>query len=247
MGLRGPRPMPEEKKREALGLLNGEAQVWANLLFELRKGRDGYCGVIRWGPEEKREGMGTFHRGQILGAEQIPKDDLAILPKGMRTRALREYQRKEEGWQYIPPISPQPETWEALKKACTVRQGRRVARDFGRWISRSRNGYVIVQGRKLKLERSKVYRNYWRVLHDHAEEILAAKQLWTYPKSDWADDKRIEFFAKSLAGLMLGLAPATAQRRLTGWRWPVKDFEETRKKFFERMKYQAERRKGAKQ
>lgn len=220
--------MPEEKKKEALGLLNGAAQDWANLLTQLRDGEDGWYGKVIWGPEEKAEGMGAFRQGQTF--------DAVILPKTASKETLQTVMLEKEGWQYVPPTQPQPQTWDRLKAARTVRQIHSVAYDFKRWIARSPSGYSIVHGRKLKLERSKAYRNHWYVLRDHAEEILAAKQLWTYPKSDWADDKRIEFFAKSLAGLMLGLAPATAQRRLTGWRWPIKDFEKTRREFFERMK-----------
>jgi hypothetical protein len=54
------------------------------------------------------------------------------------------------------------------------------------------------------------------ILYSHAEDFLRAKRLPHCPKSNRprSDTKRIEFFAKVLAGLKLGIAPATATKRL---------------------------------
>jgi hypothetical protein len=66
-------------------------------------------------------------------------------------------------------------------------------------------------------------------LYSYAEGLLEAKLLHNYPKSKRpsSDDKRIDFFAKVLAGLRLGIAPATATKRLShiplrgndAWSW----------------------------
>ena len=71
-----------------------------------------------------------------------------------------------------------------------------------------------------------------RALRDHGAELYRAKCLWTYPQATdraKSDDKRIEFFAKALAGLMLGISPATAMKRLSRWRLPklwIKEIEQ---------------------
>jgi hypothetical protein len=56
----------------------------------------------------------------------------------------------------------------------------------------------------------------WQALRSGAQDLLSATQLTNYPNSDRqrSDDKCIQFWAKVLAGSLLGMAPATATKRL---------------------------------
>jgi hypothetical protein len=61
-----------------------------------------------------------------------------------------------------------------------------------------------------------------RVIRTHAHDLLSAKWMPNYPRTERtrSDDKRILFYAKILAGLSLGIAPATAVKRLAHWGYP---------------------------
>jgi hypothetical protein len=60
------------------------------------------------------------------------------------------------------------------------------------------------------------------LLYSRAKDLLKAKQSLAYPSSRRArsEDKRVHFFAKACAGLGLGIAPATAIKRLSNLRLP---------------------------
>jgi hypothetical protein len=100
--------------------------------------------------------------------------------------------------------------WKALKRARSARQVRRICRQSKHWLKW-----------KSEFVRDGVVRGYAqspsacpKALYDHAEEFCQAKRDDRYPDSDRpsSDDKRIEFFARVMAGLSLlePIAPATA-------------------------------------
>ena len=65
--------------------------------------------------------------------------------------------------------------------------------------------------------------NTYRIPEGQEGGLYRATRLWNYPKDKGrptSDNKRIEFFAKALAGLMLGISPATATKRLSHWKLP---------------------------
>ena len=72
-----------------------------------------------------------------------------------------------------------------------------------------------------QVERTDWQTEFPRVIRDHATELLRAKKGWNYPKKDRpkSDDKRVMFFAKILAGFMLGLSAGYATKRLAYWEW----------------------------
>jgi hypothetical protein len=126
---------------------------------------------------------------------------------------------KGQEWIISPPTFPKPQVWVRLKKARTVGQIKAAARGIGRLGSAFTSPEVPGH-------------EYWGLnpagaLCEHARGILVAKQLPHYPKTDRpsSDDKRVEFLAKVMAGLTLGLAPITAVKRLSHWHWP-KDWAE---------------------
>lgn len=75
--------------------------------------------------------------------------------------------------------------------------------------------------------------------------LFEAKKLWLYPRTHRpkSDDKRIEFFAKA-AGLLHGMAPATALRKLSGAHFPKDLAAKHRREFVERIKAEIRNRRA---
>jgi hypothetical protein len=172
-------------------LLKTYATQWANLLLMLRNGEDG---VIRKNPQGAKRSV------------------LAKIPcMGTEPRLRKEFLKLAQtnpGLIISFPIFPRPHLWEQLKEAGSIEEMRHAARGIQRWI--------VAQGLETRMSPA-----FYNLLRVHAADLLAAKHLWIYPRSierQSSDKKRIEFFSKVLAGLMLGLAPATAAKRLSHWR-----------------------------
>lgn len=193
MGLRGPKPVD-------LRLLQKKAEQWATLLYALRNGEpERLIAVMRKGrPLRKLELMLVWARaesGADPGAEAL------------RQELLRDI--KGKGWITSPAVTPAPKIWEQLKRADSVNEIQKVARSIRTWASQYRS------------------RTDWATrlpdaLTSNADKVLSAKRLPNYPKAPEtkrprSDDKRIEFFSKVLAGVMLDIAPITAAKRLSHW------------------------------
>jgi hypothetical protein len=120
-------------------------------------------------------------------------ENIVVHPTRRASKEAEVLVRGRRDWKLQPPILPRPELWQLLKRARSGANIRRVAGG---------------------LRRSHPFLS--NVLNSHAEELLRAKQLPNYPRSDRprSDDKRIWFFAKVLAGLENGIAPMTATKRL---------------------------------
>jgi len=100
------------------------------------------------------------------------------------------------------PIFPRPDLWEKWKDACSEREMQRIAAQISRWMQ----PYAHVR--------------WGRELRRHAADLFHAKEnLWNYPRSvrPSSEKRRAEFFGKALAGLIRGITPATATRRLLRW------------------------------
>ena len=241
--------------QQGVNSLKRHAIFWTYLLYALRDGADGYVQELRWGPMEEFHGEPAFGQSLAIakreGQEVVVKygSPLGALPlaRSMSQQQLKKWQRTQDGWHYVPPILASPQIWERLKDARTVPQIGSVARDLKRWADRTPKSYYVMDGQRHEDARVPILPIHLRVFHAHAKKILAAKKLWTYPRTNRpkSDNKRIDFFGKSLAGLMFGLAPATAQRRLTGWRWPQQAFERSMVGHFMQMKRQLKQQKEA--
>ncbi len=106
------------------------------------------------------------------------------------------------GWRWLP----RGRLPNALLKAERESDLKEVAEGIARWIP-------PIPG----------YRDFRNVLKKCGVELGAAKHLWFYPRDSVrpsSDHKRIDFFAKTLAGLMLGVAPATAAKKLSQRKLP---------------------------
>lgn len=116
-----------------------------------------------------------------------------------RMRSHEEYLKKnwynksfEIGYRTERAIAPKPDLWEALKKAKTAKEVREAYRQAGYWKSR-------------------LFK-----LRDHPRKFLAAKRSPRYPRSSRpsSDLKRIQYLARAMAGIHLGLSPFTSVRLL---------------------------------
>jgi hypothetical protein len=105
-------------------------------------------------------------------------------------------------------------SWNDLKRARSTQDIRRVAQSARRWVLRFPSGVRWAD----KFPRNLLFQ-LPRALNVHAADLIKAKRMPHYPRTDRpsSDDKRVEFFAKVLAGLTLGIAPATATKRLAHW------------------------------
>jgi hypothetical protein len=100
------------------------------------------------------------------------------------------------------PVFPRPDLWERWKNARSAEEMQRVCAQIARWM------------------REDFHPRWARELRRHSAALFRAKAtLWTYPRSERpsSDQKRAEFFGKALAGLICGIAPATALKHLSRW------------------------------
>ena len=90
--------------------------------------------------------------------------------------------------------------WIRLLNAKTVAQVRAVCKESPFWLNPKRGSIA-----------------FYRALTEHADVFLAAKKDRRWPKSDRPTNagKRIQFLARSMAGLMMGISIRTAQDLLS--------------------------------
>jgi hypothetical protein len=108
----------------------------------------------------------------------------------------------------VRAIPSERSLWEALKRAQTASQVRRICTRSKIWL-------------KPRLEfPDGSFMEYWpwrRVLYRDAEKFCHAKRDPRYPERDKrksGDYRRLEFLARVMAGLTVGLAPSTAVEML---------------------------------
>jgi hypothetical protein len=187
----GPKPL-------SLAKLQHFAWVAGRLFFAILRGRSGR--LCKLGPEPMLS---------ELYAEIIPATSL---PAKVEETWKRLHELNEGIWVVERWVSPAPELWKRLRNARSAREIEQVAKDISRWESSQGLGYTG----------NKDY-DFPRALQLHASAFVKAKTLPEYPsapqsKRPRSDEKRAWFFAKVLAGLMLGRSPLYALRRLSGWR-----------------------------
>lgn len=200
---RGPKPVD-------LGQLRYDAYQLALALCALRHGWPGFLTHLRGGvwvsrllAQIREDELGHPERtkqrilaGQMDYSPFRYKVTTLALPLPLTSKVRKDVVglvRRNKNWRFKPPISARPEIWELLTAARSVAEVREIAR-------RLRPLYPLLAS----------------TLDSHAEDFLRAKQLPNYPRSNRprTADKRTQFYAKILAGLRLGIAPATATKRL---------------------------------
>jgi hypothetical protein len=198
MAKRGPKPVD-------MAILRGVAGRWAYFLFALRDGIDGAVFHVEWGPEQ-RWVLGD-KKATVRSPRQIKKASILHADTAWQELVRR---LKSDEFHVVEPVPHHTEVWNQLKTARSVGAVRSVASEMRVWVDRCRppiSGAAIFP----------------QVVASHSKELLEARELPSYPRSNRpsSDDKRVEFFAKVLAGLELGIAPATAIKGLHGERFPT--------------------------
>ena len=232
MGLRGPSPV------DASALKLRTAQ-WAYLLFGLRDGHPDLLQCLQWqswhqeGETQVRFGVaGRIVAARIISARgengelvnlvheqwiaEVTRSGIEGQPESFTPHPARHITKDValpkssqfgcSGTLIFPPISSRPELWEQLKHARSMKDVSQIMNVIYRWMC----------------DAGDVFKNY-RIPEGQEAELYRATRLWNYPKDKerpTSDDKRIEFFAKALAGLILGISPATATKRLSRWKLP---------------------------
>jgi len=237
MGSRGPKPAD-------IAALKVTATQWFYLLLGLRDGHPDLLQKHVWGPWTGEAAMQICagRAESIVLARIIPdgagRETAALVFQRLTTYANKTganenpqieyplYQTLQqdtvlpEEWVFglrstehpslfFPALSPQPHLWQRLKRPRSVKEVMQTGNDIYAWVE------AVVPG----VGRMPQFRS---VLCDRPAELFRARKLWNYPHSDrpTSDDKRLEFFAESLAGLTLGIAPATATKKLSRWSPP---------------------------
>lgn len=236
MGLRGPQPV-------SIAALKARAVQWAYFLHGLRDGQPCPNEKIAWSGWRWRP-RGRLPKGKIV---RIPFAR-AFLSKGIETvdrlfevntfwlamdgvpgagvsekitktsripkRFCFDLSETEVHYFVFLPVPEKKDLWSALLKVERESDLKEVAEGIARWIP-------PIPG----------HRDFRNVLKKCGVELGSAKDLWFYPRDSdrpSSDNKRIDFFAKTLAGLMQGVAPATAAKKLSQWKLPklwITDFD----------------------
>jgi hypothetical protein len=206
------------------------AGMFARIFLRLRDGQDGQIFRVQ------RNTMVRLHDGQVVslkdyreqGGEdfaEIVKDcgDIVarIIPVQSDNPSLPDKQSKfeaevrrwmttiasDDSFQRLRvwvdrPVFPRRDLWERWKNAHSAEEMQRVSAQIAGWM------------------REDCHPRWGKELLCHSAALFHAKEtLWTYPRSDRAtsEKKRAEFFGKALAGLICGIAPATALKHLSRW------------------------------
>lgn len=204
MGKRGPKPVDVD-------LLRQLAYACAITLYRLRDGQPGLLAkvvrpkplkpiltltrVVHWSlfiflaPEAEVGFPVRSTKGEVIVVA-------VVLPE--MANHVRRLVRNQRGWILTPPIPPRPQVWERLKEAHSVA-------DVRQFVDKLHKRFQMINEWQ------------WEALRSGAQDLLSAKRLTNYPDSDRqrSDDKRIQFWSKVLAGSLLGIAPATATKRLS--------------------------------
>jgi hypothetical protein len=222
VGKRGPQPVSKQ-------YLEVTARNWASQLFALRDGQPGLLTKVVWNPWERREIRGTGKRvrlrsSRILQAQIIPVDKAIV----------RELAAKFKGsdWVLSQPVFPNPSLWDQFKGVRSPAAALKAVRRIRTWANKPNppGAHWAWPGTLIT------------IVTRQGREFLRAKRLPSYPRSNrpHSDDKRIEWFAKVLAGLEAGLAPATAVKRLGRVRFPKDEVARIRKEWEARMETEAQ-------
>jgi len=136
-----------------------------------------------------------FLRKLIIKVEHGPRPKHVTTPEEIRQwrkRSRKKLAKKQiELWD-SPGHPAEPDTWERLKRATKPEQVRTICSQSRHWLNPKRS-------------------ELGQVLDKHTKQFLEAKADPAYPRSKRgsSDEKRIQFLARAMAGISLGLSPVT--------------------------------------
>lgn len=254
MGSRGPKPKSEQERRAETESLKVFAQVWAAFFYTLRDGDSGVIQSVEWGPWEPFAGrvhklppgaVAKIEGNRFCRAKRIVEIKFLGLDTSVadEEKIFRELKKRDD-LVVLMPVKPSLELWERFRDARTVSEHRRAVSRLEKWW---RGRYGTCEGSLMPVpsfgESVRTSKDEFRLLASRA--LFEAKGLWLYPRTDRpkSDDKRIEFLAKAAAGLLHGIAPATALRKLTGVQFPKHFMEKQRREFVQRVQAEIKSRR----
>jgi hypothetical protein len=105
----------------------------------------------------------------------------------------------------MKPIPAEPRVWQRLKEATTPEGVREACRVSRYWLRPNREG-----------------RAFLRLLPEHAQLFVDSKKNSRYPASErpTSEDKRLDHFARAMAGITLRKSPVTAIDQMRKWKHP---------------------------
>jgi len=116
-------------------------------------------------------------------------------------------------WHVSAAIPKNLVAWEKLKRARTQKEMWQAAKSIRNWAR--------------CLPRGEQRQKFPGFILAHANDLLRAKGMSSYPGDQdrgKSDNKRIIFLAKVLAGLMFGLSPSYAIKRLAHWAYDEREW-----------------------
>lgn len=150
----------------------------------------------------EREGLKVYRTDRKPVALSIHK--ALATDEGWRSRVQKEEEEfddlvmgKQKVRMHYPAAPDERHLWEALKRARTPAQVRRICRRSKHWLR-----WEWKEGRAQIISPSACP----RALYDHAEEFCQSKRDPRFPRHDErpsGDYRRIEYFARVMAGLSL--------------------------------------------
>ncbi len=214
-GIRTPQPSAVD-----IDLMKEYATTWAERLRVLRYGRPGELYLVA--DHEMKQILGDRIPPQLAADDGTPIQQTvrcfigAFQPQIQWVQKLLNEQPPKEkvgNWDIVQPVFPEPDVWKDLTNPRSTTETLRSA--F------SRMEIVVAKWLARLPQRERFPGGGWETLIGAAQENAAnlrkAKRLLQYPTHPNSDRKRIEFFAKVLAGLALGRTPLYTLRILAGW------------------------------
>src|SRR5258708_37143717 len=198
---------------KALHLLRDGNQLPSDAVFERVNRREAKAQLTYWKEAKPEEILGDMLR-------LTPPAFTEIATTHARAQAKKEWVERERQWlrkwaeleresqiasleRHLKPRTiyaqaERQEIWHALVRARTVTAVRRTCE---RWQS-------------LADVRGKGFTCFAAHTSTNAKEFLQMKKNVRFPQSDYADDSRLEYLARGMAGVMMGKSPMTAIERL---------------------------------
>ncbi len=234
MGKRGPKPVD-------MGTLNVWEFEWYKALHLLRDGTElpsdpARERFIRREAEAQLEWWKKAKPQEILGdmLRLDPPSFSELRTADERVRAKREWVERErkrllefaelerrgriaELEQQLKPRetiytrAERRKTWEALIRARTLPALREICEEWKRWIVRSARFYKKLPGGEIQVMG---FPGPDYVLANHKEFFRMKGPHTRFPKSSYADESRLEYLARGMAGVIVGVSPMTAIERL---------------------------------
>lgn len=239
MGKRGPRPRSRKEHLVEVSLFRSYADNWGLFFYLLRDGAPGYIGKT-FG--EQSQPTITVPLKQLLesgevtveipmnpdqtirGAVKPSRTSTEIIEPNVPSARLSAPQASalnpKAGWSGMEPTNPRPDLWKKLKNAPNFAEHKQTATETAEWWRTTLAFFVL--GLSPSFHENVTDNLHLLASHD----LFSAKRLRLYPHSGrpTSDNKRVEFFAKAMAGLSRGIAPATAiEKKPKGVHFPTSE------------------------